>query len=96
MLDNIIAIAKRKMDDANIVFYAEIDVTDIVIEQLDFIILLENLFDNAIESAVKCEKERKSVHILGFLELCPKPRQRTEFSGLSSSASRHAAKHGGR
>lgn len=59
VLDNIIAIAKRKMDDANIVFYAEIDVTDIVIEQLDFIILLENLFDNAIESALKCEKERK-------------------------------------
>ena len=42
------------MDNMNIEFHIETDVTDIVMEDIDIIILLENLFDNAIE-AVECK-----------------------------------------
>lgn len=58
-LDNVIAIEKRKMDNINIEFYIEADVVDIVMEDIDIIVLLENLFDNAIEAVEKCENRKE-------------------------------------
>ena len=87
-LDNVIAIEKRRMDNANIQFYVETDVTDIIMEDIDVIILLENLFDNAIQAAKKCEGKReirfniKNVNSMLILKLwncsCKKPDKRKE------------------
>ena len=86
--DNVIAIEKRRMDNANIQFYVETDVTDIIMEDIDVIILLENLFDNAIQAAKKCEGKReirfniKNVNSMLILKLwncsCKKPDKRKE------------------
>ena len=59
VLDNVISIEKRKMDNMNIEFHIETDVTDIVMEDIDIIILLENLFDNAIEAVEKCANKKE-------------------------------------
>lgn len=57
-IDHVITIEKRKMDKADIRFQLEPDVSDIIIDNTDFIILLKNLFDNAIEAASKIEGEK--------------------------------------
>lgn len=59
-LDNVISIEKRKMDNINIEFHIEANVVDMVMEDIDIIILLENLFDNAIEAVEKCN-DRKEI-----------------------------------
>ncbi len=38
-IDNVISIEKKKMDNMNIEFHIETDVTDIVMEDIDIIIL---------------------------------------------------------
>ena len=58
-LDNVISIKKRKMDNINIEFHIEANVVDMVMEDIDIIILLENLFDNAIEASGQSEGKRK-------------------------------------
>lgn len=58
-IDNVITLEKQKMDDLNIEFELISDISDYPIEEIDMIILLENLFHNAIEAACQCEKERK-------------------------------------
>ncbi|RHO90497.1 ATP-binding protein [Ruminococcus sp. AF41-9] len=48
------------MDNINIEFHIEANVVDMVMEDIDIIILLENLFDNAIEAVEKCN-DRKEI-----------------------------------
>ena len=59
LIDNVIALEKRKIEEQNIEFQLEADVTDIIVDDMDFIILFENMFNNAIEAAVKCPEKRK-------------------------------------
>ena len=88
VLDNVISIEKRKMDNMNIEFHIETDVTDIVMEDIDIIILLENLFDNAIEAVEKCANKKeikfsiKNINSMLVLKLwnssCKKPKVKKE------------------
>lgn len=88
ILDNVISIEKRKMDNMNIEFHIETDVTDIVMEDIDIIILLENLFDNAIEAVEKCANKKeikfsiKNINSMLVLKLwnssCKKPKVKKE------------------
>ena len=43
----------------NIEFHIETDVTDIVMEDIDIIILFENLFDSAIEAVEKMQIRKR-------------------------------------
>lgn len=59
IIDNVIALEKRKIEQQNIEFQLDADVTDIIMDEMDFIILFENVFNNAIEAVTKCTGERK-------------------------------------
>lgn len=59
IIDSVIALEKQKVEEQNIEFQLEADVTDIVIDEMDFIVLFENVFNNAIEAVAKCTGERK-------------------------------------
>lgn len=59
IIDNVIALEKRKLQEQNIEFQLDADVTDIIMDEMDFIILFENVFNNAIEAAAKCTEKRK-------------------------------------
>lgn len=58
IVDSIIALEKRKIEEQNIQFQLEADVTDVIVNEMDFIILFENMFNNAIEATTKCKKKR--------------------------------------
>ena len=60
-IDNVITIEKRKMDAYQIEFQVEFSIDDIYIEPMDLVIIMENLLENAIEAASKCELKRKIV-----------------------------------
>lgn len=59
IIDNVIALEKQKIDKQGIEFQLKADVTDIFMEEMDFIILFENVFNNAIEAASKCTDKKK-------------------------------------
>ena len=59
-IDKIITMKKRKMDDLGIVFEVAALIDNIIINPTDLIIILSNLFDNAIDAAAK-SKEKKIV-----------------------------------
>lgn len=59
IIDNVIALEKRKIERQNIEFQLDTDVTDIFMDEMDFIILFENVFNNAIEAVTKCTGDRK-------------------------------------
>lgn len=58
IIDNVIALEKQKIDKQKIELQLEADVTDIFMDEMDFIILFENVFNNAIEAASKCTDKR--------------------------------------
>ena len=49
------------MDAYQIEFQVEFSIDDIYIESMDLVIIMENLLENAIEAASKCELKRKIV-----------------------------------
>lgn len=59
IIDSIITLEKRKMDDLCIEFEVISDISNCFIEEIDMVILLENLFDNAIEASGQSEGKRK-------------------------------------
>jgi hypothetical protein len=59
IIDSIITLEKRKMDDLCIEFELISDISNCFIEEIDMVILLENLFDNAIEASGQSEGKRK-------------------------------------
>ena len=54
-------IKKRKMDTVNIEFFLDAKVSEIPMEDADFIVVLGNLLDNAIEAAEQCRKENRKI-----------------------------------
>ncbi|MDD3794789.1 MAG: GHKL domain-containing protein [Lachnospiraceae bacterium] len=60
-LDFIINIKKRKMDklSAEFILHAQIDI--LPVEDADFVVLLGNLFDNAIEAVERCEVNKREI-----------------------------------
>ena len=59
IVDRVITMEKRKMDELDIDFCLNAGVMDIIVDDMDFIILFENLINNAIEAASKCKEKRK-------------------------------------
>lgn len=60
-LDFMLNIKKRKMDSVNIEFFLDAKVSEIPMEDADFIVTLGNLLDNAIEAAEQCPKENRKI-----------------------------------
>lgn len=67
-LDYMLNIKYKKMKDENIDFLCEIEAENIPFSNADFVIIMGNLLDNAIEASRKCkEGERRiKVHIRNF------------------------------
>lgn len=49
------------MDSVNIEFFLDAKVSEIPMEDADFIVTLGNLLDNAIEAAEQCPKENRKI-----------------------------------
>ena len=60
-LDFMLNIKKRKMDTVNIEFSLDAKVSEIPMEDADFIVALGNLLDNAIEAVEQCQKENRKI-----------------------------------
>lgn len=60
-LDFMLNIKKRKMDSLQTEFYLEAKVSEIPMEDADFIVALGNLLDNAIEAVEQCKKENSKI-----------------------------------
>lgn len=63
-VDFMLTMKKRKMDQLSIKFQLDVDFSNIPLEDADFVVLLGNLFDNAIEAAEKCQLEERSIKLL--------------------------------
>ncbi len=62
-LDFMLNIKKRKMDELQIRFEIDCKIEDIPMEDADFIVVLGNLFDNAIEATAKCEAPERKIEL---------------------------------
>lgn len=62
-LDFLLNIKKPQMDKASIVFRLDCQIEYIILKESDFIVILGNLLDNAIEAAEKCEKEHREIYL---------------------------------
>lgn len=62
-LDFIMNIKYAAMERAGIVFEWKAEIDEIPIDEADFVVLMGNLFDNAIEAAAKCELEKRSISL---------------------------------
>lgn len=62
-LDFMLNIKKRKMDELQIRFEIDCKIEDIPMEDADFIVVLGNLFDNAIEATAKCEAPERKIDL---------------------------------
>lgn len=68
-LDFIINIKKRKMDKLSIEFTLSTQLDHIPIEDIDFVVLMGNLFDNAIEAVQQCEIKKIDLSIKSVNEM---------------------------
>lgn len=62
-LDFILNIKYAAMEQAEIAFKWRAEIDEIPIDEADFVVLMGNLFDNAIEAAAKCELEKRSISL---------------------------------
>lgn len=62
-LDFMLNYKKAEMDKYDIKFMLDIELQYIKILEEDLMIILGNLLDNATEAAIKCEKERRYIHL---------------------------------
>lgn len=62
-LDFILNIKSRAMEQAGIEFKFEAALDEILIEESDFVVLMGNLFDNAIEAAEKCRADHRNISL---------------------------------
>lgn len=60
-LDFMLNLKCRKMEELGIAFSSELNVDNIPMEESDFVIVMGNLLDNAIEATVKCEKGKRKI-----------------------------------
>lgn len=62
-LDFMLNIKKRKMDELDVHFILDSRIESIPIEDADFVVLLGNLFDNAIEAVEKCDIKNRLISL---------------------------------
>ncbi|MDC7286273.1 ATP-binding protein [Blautia schinkii] len=62
-LDFVLNIKMRKMNEAAIKFDLDSRVESIPMEDADFVVMLANLFDNAIEASCKCESGNRFIEL---------------------------------
>lgn len=63
-LDFILNVKKRLMDEQMIEFTLEAELDSIPMEDADFVVLLGNLLDNAIEAAGNCEVGKREIRLM--------------------------------
>lgn len=99
-LDFLLNLKKRVMDEQMIEFTLEAELDSIPMKDADFVVLLGNLLDNAIEAAVGCEVGKreirlmlKTVNEMFLLQLCntsSRMPERKERSFLTSKTDKSA------
>ena len=62
-LDFLLNIKKTQIDESSIKFHLDCQIEVINLEDADFVVLLGNLLDNAIEAAEKCEIEDREIYL---------------------------------
>lgn len=62
-LDFILNTKKRKMDELKISFLLDSRVENIPMKDADFVAVMANLFDNAIEACEKCQIEKRKIEL---------------------------------
>ena len=62
-LDFILNVKFRVMKEADIKFFCDLDVDTIPLKETDFVIVMGNLLDNAIEASQKCEEGKRIVNL---------------------------------
>ncbi|MFR8547938.1 MAG: GHKL domain-containing protein [Lachnospiraceae bacterium] len=60
-LDFILNIKSRAMKQSGITFDLKAELDEIMMDESDFVVLMGNLFDNAIEAARKCALEERRI-----------------------------------
>lgn len=63
-LDFILNYKKAEIDQKNIEFCLEVELQQLIIPEDDFMIILGNLLDNAIEATEKCKNQKKYIKML--------------------------------
>ncbi|MFR8547935.1 MAG: ATP-binding protein [Lachnospiraceae bacterium] len=62
-LDFILNIKSRAMEQAGITFELKAGLDEIMMDEADFVVLMGNLFDNAIEAARKCALDNRKIFL---------------------------------
>lgn len=62
-LDFILSMKDEKVKEAGIKFVLSSEIDEIPIEEADFVVLLGNLLDNAIEAAQKCVDQKRTIEL---------------------------------
>ncbi|MDO4276775.1 MAG: GHKL domain-containing protein [Eubacteriales bacterium] len=62
-LDFMLNMKKRKMDELQVEFQLDCKIESIPMEDADFVVVLGNLFDNAIEAVEKCEVGNRKIYL---------------------------------
>lgn len=62
-LDFVLNIKKRKMDVYSIEFSLNAQLEHLMIDDADFVVLMGNLFDNAIDAAKQCEVGKREINL---------------------------------
>ena len=62
-LDFLLNLKKQQMDEASISFHLDCQIDSIKVEDADFVVLLGNLLDNAIEASIKCEQDKREIYL---------------------------------
>lgn len=63
MLDFMLNIKKKKMDELMVEFCLDCKIDEIPMEDADFIVVLGNLLDNAIEASARCDRGKRRVEL---------------------------------
>lgn len=89
-LDFMLNYKKAEMDKKNIKFMLDIEVQQINLSEEDFVIMLGNLLDNAIEAVSKCEEDKRyinlKIHNLNELLLLDIENSSTEIPKIKKNA----------
>lgn len=62
-LDFLLNIKKQQIDTNQIEFHLDCQIENIMLEDADFVVLLGNLLDNAIEAAEKCDVKSRKIYL---------------------------------
>lgn len=62
-LDCILSMKEQQLKKLGINFIYDLNVTDVFLEEVDFVILMSNLLDNAIEASEQCQEGKRMIDL---------------------------------